>query len=119
MLSAFFSAQSSWEILNPKPSSGNNKEIIFSNGIGYLINDSSELITTSDNGSTWSIKQTISSSNDIQFFQNTGFIVGDNGYVLKTTDSGMSWTVVSIQTSEKLNSVSVFADKVIISKYAK
>ncbi|MGA9213051.1 YCF48-related protein [Kaistella sp.] len=115
LFSQFFFAQNSWETLNPKPSSGNNKSIVFNSGIGYLINDSKELITTTDNGESWVVKQTVSSANDIKFSSNVGFIVGDNGYVLKSTDSGANWVQVNIGTSEMLNSVSVFADKVIIS----
>lgn len=115
MFSQFFFAQNSWETLNPKPSSGNNKAIVFNGGTGFVINDSKELISTTDNGETWSIKQAVLSANDLEFSSNVGFIVGDNGYVLKSSDSGATWVVLNIQTTENLNSVSIVGNKVFIS----
>ena len=114
-----FFAQNQWETLNPKPSFGNNKAIIFSNNIGYTINNSKELLSTDDQGKTWKIKQSVTSANDIKFASNVGYIIGDNGYVLKSSDSGGTWSVVNIGSSENLNSVNIFSDKIIISSSTK
>ena len=114
LLTQLFFAQNIWETINPKPSSGNNKAVVFSGGTGFIINDAKELIATNDNGETWVVKQAVTSANAISFSSNIGYIVGDNGYVLQTIDSGATWSQVNIGSSEKLNSVSVFADKVLI-----
>ena len=115
LISQLFFAQNSWDILNPKPSSGNNKSIVFNNGTGFIINDSKELLTSTDNGETWTVKQAVTSANAINFYLNVGFIVGDNGYVLKSTDSGATWNSLNIGSTENLNSVSIVGDKVFIS----
>lgn len=109
------SAQNSWEVLNPKPSSGSYRSLVFSNNRGFAINDSQQLIITADYGQSWSVKQQVSSANDIKFFGNYGYIVGDSGYVLKSVDSGETWSVINVGASENLNSVDVFSNKIIIS----
>lgn len=119
LLTQLFFAQNPWEILNPKPSSGQNKAVVFSGGTGYIINDSKELIASSNNGESWTVKQTVASANAISFSSNIGYIVGDNGYVLKSIDAGVTWSILNIGTSDNLNSVSVFAGKVIISSQTK
>ena len=109
------SAQNSWEVLNPKPSSGSYRSLVFNNNRGFAINDSQQLIITADYGQSWSVKQQVSSANDIKFFGNNGYIVGDSGYVLKSVDSGETWSVINVGASENLNSVDVFSNKIIIS----
>ena len=119
VISHFLFAQMQWETINPKPSSGDNKVVAFSNSIGYIINNSKELLFSDDLGETWKLKQTLASANDMQFSSNNGYIIGDNGYVLKSVDSGANWTQVNIGSSDNLNSVSVFSDKIIIGSATK
>ena len=115
LFTQLFIAQNSWEILNPKPSSGNNKAIAFSGGTGFIINNEKQLLYTIDNGETWTIKQTITSGNAINFSANVGFIVGDQGSVLKSVDSGATWVSLNIGATENLHSVSIIGDTVFIS----
>lgn len=115
LFTQLFIAQNSWEILNPKPSSGNNKAIAFSGGTGFIINNEKQLLFTIDSGETWTIKQTITSGNAISFSANVGFIVGDQGSVLKSVDFGATWVSLNIGATENLNSVSIIGDTVFIS----
>ncbi|MDO5979403.1 YCF48-related protein [Flavivirga spongiicola] len=107
-------SQTSWELLNPKPTANTGKNVEFvTNNIGYIIT-SNELLETLDAGTTWLKKQNISSGNDLSFHNTTGYIVGSNGYVLKSTDSGVSWNQISTGFSGSFNTVNIIDDNNII-----
>lgn len=90
-----FYSQTSWELLNPKPTANTGKDIKFvSNNIGYIIT-SNELLQTINAGATWLKKQNITSGNDMSFYNSLGYIVGNNGYILKTENNGESWNQIS------------------------
>lgn len=107
-------AQTTWNLLNPKPSFNTGLEIHFvSNTTGYIIN-SSELLETTDSGTNWIVKQNISSGKDMDFNNSTGYIVGNNGYVLQTINSGDTWSQITTGTAENYNSVNVIDNNNII-----
>lgn len=107
-------SQTSWELLNPKPSSNNGLGIHFvSSNIGYIIN-SNEILETLDAGNSWQKKQNISSGNDLKFYNNIGFIVGINGYVLKSIDSGSTWTEIFTGFTGNFNTVNIINETDII-----
>lgn len=107
-------SQTSWELLNPKPSSNNGLDIHFvSSNIGYIIN-SNEILETKDAGISWQKKQNISSGTDLNFYDTIGFIVGNDGYVLKTIDSGVSWSQIFPGYSGNFNTVNIINETDII-----
>ncbi|MES2239029.1 MAG: YCF48-related protein [Bacteroidota bacterium] len=108
-------SQTSWELLNPKPSSNAGLDIHFvsSNDIGYIIN-SNEILETQDAGISWQKKQNILSGNDLNFYNTIGFIVGNNGYVLKSIDGGISWSQISTGFSGNFNTVNIINETDII-----
>ena len=109
-------AQTNWELLNPKPTAYTGKDIEFvSTSIGYIIN-SNELLETTDSGTSWQIKQNITSGNDLSFYNGTGYIVGNTGYVLKSVDNGASWAQLSTGYNHSYNSVNIIdEDNIILS----
>ncbi|MBA4318026.1 MAG: hypothetical protein C0412_06475 [Flavobacterium sp.] len=107
-------SQTSWELLNPKPSSNNGLGIHFvSSNIGYIIN-SNEILETLDSGISWQKKQNISSGTDLKFYNTIGFIVGNNGYVLKSSDSGKTWSQIFTVFSGNFNTVNILNESEII-----
>lgn len=107
-------SQTSWELLNPKPSGNTGLDIRFvSSNTGYIIN-SNEILETLDAGVTWLKKQNINSGNDLNFYNTVGFIVGNNGYVLKSIDSGSSWSQIATGFSGNFNTVNIINETEII-----
>jgi photosystem II stability/assembly factor-like uncharacterized protein len=107
-------SQSTWELLNPKPSYKNGKEIRFTTATtGYIINEN-ELLETTNSGGTWQKKQNITSGNDLKFNQNIGYIVGNNGYVLKSIDSGSTWSQIATGYNTNFNTVNILNETEII-----
>lgn len=107
-------AQTTWNLLNPKPSYNTGLEMHFvSNNIGYIMN-SSEILETTDTGTNWVKKQNISNGKDMDFNNSTGYIVGNNGYVLRTINSGNTWSQITTGIAENFNSVSVIDNNNII-----
>jgi len=108
------SAQPNWELLHPKPTEKTGKAIEFvSSKIGYIIT-SNELLETRDTGTSWHVKQEITSGNDISFYNKIGFIAGDKGYVLKSTNSGKSWNQISTGVDESFNTVNIIDNENVI-----
>lgn len=113
-ISLNMNSQTSWELLNPKPSSNIGLDIHFvSSNTGYIIN-SNEILETQDAGISWQKKQNITSGNDLNFYKTIGFIVGNNGYVLKSIDSGTSWSQISTGFSGNFNTVNIINETDII-----
>lgn len=112
----FVSAQTEWEVLNPKPSYKTGRDIEFvSEMTGYIINEN-ELLETTTAGAEWHFKQILYGATDIDFKDNIGYIVGNNGYVLKSTDSGATWYTVETGFTQDLYSVSIVnADHIVLS----
>lgn len=110
------SAQESWEVLNPKPSSLTGLDIHFlSESNGFYIT-SNGLYGTSDSGETWELKEQLSYATDLAFNDNLGIIVGSNGSVLISEDYGSSWYSKNIGASEALNTISILdSENIIIS----
>jgi photosystem II stability/assembly factor-like uncharacterized protein len=114
LLSFIVYSQDSWELLNPKPSYNNGKDVHFvSSQKGYIITDH-ELLETSDAGQNWSFKQSIASGNDINFKDNIGYIVGYYGFALKTEDYGETWTEVELPINDLLNTVTIIDSNTVI-----
>lgn len=107
-------SQTSWELLNPRPTANTGKEIFFiSADHGYIIT-SNELLETLDAGNFWQKKQNVSSANDMSFYNNIGFIVGNFGYVLMTVNSGTTWTQISTGFNNSFNTVNIIDESNII-----
>ncbi|MFK5891545.1 MAG: YCF48-related protein [Flavobacteriaceae bacterium] len=107
-------SQTSWELLNPKPTANTGKDVEFvTNNIGYIIT-SNELLETLDSGGTWLKKQNISSGNDMSFYNTTGYVVGNYGYMLKSIDNGLSWSQISTGFNGNFNTVNIIDDNNII-----
>lgn len=107
-------SQTTWELLNPKPSINYGLDIHFvSSNVGYIIN-SNELLETLDAGISWQKKRNINSGNNFNFYNTIGFIVGNNGYVLKSSDSGNSWLQISTGFSGNFNTVNILNETEII-----
>jgi len=114
LTSNYLLAQSSWELLNPKPTILDGEGITFSSDTnGYILNNE-ELLHTDDGGETWNIKQNIDSGNDIAIKNTTGYIVGDYGYVLKTTDGGVNWSKININSGQNLGKVYIVDDNTVV-----
>ena len=107
-------SQTNWELLNPKPTASNGKDVDFVNSTtGYIIT-TNEILETTDAGNTWLKKQDISSGNDMSFYDTTGYIVGNYGYVLKSTDSGKTWNQVSNGLNGDFNTVNIIDQNIVI-----
>lgn len=107
-------SQTSWELLNPKPSSNIGLDVHFvSSNVGYILN-SNEILETQDAGISWQKKQNITSGNDLNFYNAIGFIVGNNGYALKSIDGGTSWSQITTGFSGNFNTVNIINETEII-----
>lgn len=101
------SAQESWELLNPKPSSQTGLDIHFvSNTSGFYITGN-ELFYTIDSGGTWLLKQNFLGAKDLGFKDNLGIVVGNNGAIIKSEDSGVTWSSMNVGVPESLNTVTI------------
>lgn len=125
--SLFSFSQTSWELLNPRPSYQTGLDIHFlSDEHGYIITKN-EILETTDAGTTWQLKQTFSdfdlSITDFAFSDTLGFIISINGVVLKTVDSGNTWTKIDIGLGsydyQMLNTVNIVDGVIIISSVHK
>ena len=107
-------SQTSWELLNPKPTVDTGLDIHFvSESTGFIITDK-ELLETTNAGMTWQVKKSSIGAKEMDFHNATGFVVGSNGLVLKTTNSGNTWTQVTTGFNLAFNTVSVVDDNNII-----
>lgn len=108
------SAQTNWELLNPKPTanSGSNIEFV-SKDIGFIMT-STELLQTFDSGNTWTKKQNILAGTDMSIREGIGFIVGNNGYVLKSTNYGKDWYQMSTGSNASFNTVNIIDKNTVI-----
>jgi photosystem II stability/assembly factor-like uncharacterized protein len=107
-------SQTTWEVLNPKPSYLTGMDIHFiSDNKGFIINEY-ELLETDDAGATWYVRQSLSGANDIDFYDSTGFIAGYYGFGLRTTDAGNTWVEISTGTFNDINTVNVINEDTII-----
>jgi photosystem II stability/assembly factor-like uncharacterized protein len=91
--SAFATAQSIWEVVNPSPPNDEYVDIQFvDEQTGYAVGEDGNVIKTIDGGLTWEeISSYINKYNNAVFFhdENNGWIAGKEIY--KTIDGGNSW----------------------------
>lgn len=101
------SAQTSWQVLNPKPS---YRTAIAAHFVtpehGYIVNES-QILETVDSGNTWTVKQNISTARGMSFKNNTGVIAGYYGYAIRSIDAGTSWQSLNTGSTMAYNSVCV------------
>lgn len=107
-------AQTSWELLNPKPSYQPGKKIVFTTAEKGFIITEGDLLFTVDAGETWNKKTDLSGANDIDFQGDLGYIVGRYGFVLVSKDGGDTWSQISIGSPDNFNTVQIIDAKTII-----
>ena len=82
-------------------------KITFSGTFGFCIGGNTEIIRSSDNGTTWILTTTLTANyaTDIKFNSGIGYCITDNQTVYKTTDNGSNWTQTlnNLQSSYVLN----------------
>lgn len=100
-------AQTSWELLNPKPTEQTGIDVHFVSATNGFFITSSELFFTIDSGGTWQLKTEFAGAKDMVFNEDTGIIVQNSGSVLITIDYGETWTSHSVGAAENLNSATV------------
>ncbi len=105
--SSILFAQSTWEVINPKPSFRTPTDMYFVDSErGYIINHR-EILETVNAGASWQKKQDILYGNDFDFNNSVAFIVGGEGYVLRSVDQGNNWSQVQTGFDNILISVSI------------
>ncbi len=113
-LCLLLTGQTSMEVINPKPSYKTGIDVHFvSEDIGYIINED-QLLETTDQGTTWNVRQSLTIAFDIDFYNATGYICGYNGYLLKTTDGGATWEELPPPVYENFNTVNVINEMTVI-----
>lgn len=97
-----------WMIQFHAGDQANFKDIRFiDNYTGFIAG--SELIKSTDSGSTWTVVNTTHNGafNGISFpSHDTGFVVGDHGTILRTTDAGGSWSTTVVDQNLNILRVS-------------
>ncbi len=84
--------------------------------VAIACGDGGTIVRTSDNGTTWNLipSGTTSSLRFIHFSTATdGIIVGVNGAVLRTTNGGATWSLKNRGFSTTLNNVAAHSDKTV------
>jgi membrane protein len=97
------------------------KDIVFINNSGWIIGESGILLSSSDNGETWSISKLGDFKfNSIKMIDNQkGFIACDNGFLLSTNDGGRNWNLIEWDNfRHNLNSITVSKDSIYIASGA-
>ena len=103
-----------WKLLNPQPSALAGLDICFLNSqTGYILNDS-QILGTSDGGSTWKVLMGVTSGRRMAFKNNYGYIIGNAGALYKSTYMGVGWNKVNTPFSDNLTGISVISKDTIL-----
>ncbi len=93
------------------------KDITFINKTGWIIGETGVLLSSIDNGGTWSL----SKLGDFKFnaikmiTEKAGYIACDNGFLLSTSDGGKSWNLIEWDNfRHNLNSIVSSNDSIYI-----
>jgi photosystem II stability/assembly factor-like uncharacterized protein len=115
-ISAKLNAQSSWELLNPKPAYQKCLDIAFVSATNGFILNETQLLKTENSGLTWDAVSALTFTNakDIAIKNSIGYIVGLNGLVYKTTDNGGTWSQVNTTFAYAYTTVNIIDDDNVI-----
>ncbi len=98
-----------WTLLNPQPSALAGLDICFLNSqVGYILNGS-QILGTSDGGTTWKVLMKVNSAKLMAFKNNYGYIIGNSGAVYKSTYMGAGWNKLNTTFTDNLTGVSVIS----------
>jgi len=98
-----------WKFLNPQPSALAGLDICFLNSqVGYILNNS-QIIGTSDGGTTWKALMGVTSGKRIAFKNNYGYIIGSTGSIYKSTYMGVGWNKLDTAFNDNLTGISVIS----------
>lgn len=98
-----------WIFLNPQPSALAGLDICFLNSqTGYILNNS-QIIGTSDGGTTWKVLMGITSGKRMAFKNNYGYIIGNEGSIYKSTYMGVGWNKLNTGFTDNLTGISVIS----------
>ncbi|MEE9439321.1 MAG: YCF48-related protein [Saprospiraceae bacterium] len=96
-----------------------------SEGVGYIIGNSGNILISYNNGKTWDTKKSGYSlwnkktMRKIVFDDSLqGVIVGKKGLILKTLDGGKTWENISISTINNFYDATIFKNQIIIASNA-
>jgi len=98
-----------WKFLNPLPSALAGLDICFLNSqVGYILNNS-QIIGTSDGGTSWKVLMGITSGKHMAFKKNYGYVIGNTGSIYKSTYMGVGWNKLNTGFSDNLTGISVIS----------
>ena len=101
--------QNDWKLLNPLPSALAGLDICFLNSqTGYILNGS-QILGTSDGGTSWKVLMNITSGKRMAFKNNYGYIITGSGAIYKSTFMGVGWNKLNTGITENLTGVSVIS----------
>lgn len=101
------SAFGQWVWLNPKPSGLTGTDVVFVNDQKGFIVNTQQLLTTTNGGSTWEVKQGVYGGTRVRFRKSRGFIVGNYGAVYRSNHTGDTWKQLSVSSLENFHSVHI------------
>lgn len=105
--SSLLYSQSTWEVINPKPSFRTPIDMHFvDDDRGYILNRR-EIIETLNGGESWQKKRDIAHGNDMDFKDHVAYIVGADGYVIHSVDQGDNWSQIQTGFNSVFTSVSI------------
>lgn len=100
------SAQFTWS--NPQPSGYNNNKVLFADAsTGYIMNDNGDLISTTNAGTTWKVKQNFPLCTAMHLLDSVFVIAGADTTSYISTDRGETWSTSSIKQNKGINKVEV------------
>ena len=98
-----------WKLLNPLPSALAGLDICFLNSqTGYILNDS-QILGTSDGGTTWKVLMGVTSGKRMAFKNNYGYIIGNTGAIYKSTYMGVGWNKLNNTFTDNLTGISLIS----------
>ena len=110
LLQSVLATEITW--IQPTPQGNSLNSTAICNDIIFAIGDYGTLLTSSDNGISWTVINALNeihyALNDIEFFNDEiGIIVGDNSTILKSTDNGFTWDSVQIGINQDINCICI------------
>lgn len=101
LLFSFSISFSQWTWLNPKPSGYSCSKIVFTDELkGFILKGDGDLVTTTDQGGTWSFRQNFPNTVTMDLKDSTGVICGYFGSIYVSKDNGYSWVKRSTPLSD-------------------
>src|ERR1700761_7486360 len=82
-------SQNAWQWLNPQPEGYNNSKIVFADHLrGFILNINGDLMTTADQGNSWSVAGHFPFASCLDLRDNTGVIASSTGALYVSSDNG-------------------------------